>query len=109
MVPHILKAALRAAGAVVFGVDLAMSGQTRAAYCNVRPPGHYAEHDDAMGYCIFNNVAVGAAHTLRAHALERVAIVDFDAHHGNGTESIFAPWGAWRDRARSRTTWSQTP
>jgi acetoin utilization deacetylase AcuC-like enzyme len=64
MVPHILKAALRAAGAVVFGVDLAMSGQTRAAYCNVRPPGHYAEHDHAMGYCIFNNVAGGAAHTL---------------------------------------------
>lgn len=89
MVPHSLNAALRAAGAVVFGVDLVMSGQTRAAFCNVRPPGHHAEHDHAMGYCIFNNVAVGAAHALHAHALERVAIVDFDAHHGNGTESIF--------------------
>jgi acetoin utilization deacetylase AcuC-like enzyme len=93
MVPHILKAALRAAGAVVFGVDLAMYGQTRAAYRNVRPPGHHAEHDHAMGYCIFNNVAVGAAHTLHAHALERVAIVDFDAHHGNGTadSSMLSP------------------
>ena len=89
MVPHTLTAALRAAGAVVLGVDLAISGQTRAAFCNVRPPGHHAEHDHAMGFCIFNNVAVGAAHALHAHALERVAILDFDAHHGNGTESIF--------------------
>lgn len=89
MVPHSLNAALRATGAVVLGVDLAVSGQTRAAFCSVRPPGHHAEHDRAMGYCIFDNVAVGAAHALSAHALERVAIVDFDPHHGNSTESIF--------------------
>lgn len=89
MVPHSLDAALRAAGAAVLGVDLVMSGQTRAAFCNVRPPGHHAEYDQAMGFCIFNNVAVGAAHALYTHVLERVAILDFDAHHGNGTESIF--------------------
>ena len=89
MNPHSLSAALHAAGAVVLGVDLVMSGQSKAAFCNVRPPGHHAEHDCAMGFCIFNNVAVGAAHALAAHRLERVAIVDFDVHHGNGTEDIF--------------------
>ena len=89
MNPHSLSAALHAAGAVVLGVDLVMSGQSKAAFCNVRPPGHHAEHNSAMGFCIFNNVAVGAAHALAAHGLERVAIVDFDVHHGNGTEDIF--------------------
>lgn len=89
MNPHSLPAALRAAGAAVLGVDLAMSEQTTAAFCNVRPPGHHAEHNKAMGFCIFNNVAVGAAHALHAYQLKRVAIVDFDAHHGNGTEDIF--------------------
>lgn len=89
MNPHSLSAALHAAGAVVLGVDLVMSGQSKAAFCNVRPPGHHAERDCAMGFCIFNNVAVGAAHALQAHQLERVAIVDFDVHHGNGTEDIF--------------------
>jgi acetoin utilization deacetylase AcuC-like enzyme len=89
MNPHSLSAALRAAGAVVLGVDLAMSGQANAAFCNVRPPGHHAERNKAMGFCIFNNIAVGAAHALQAHQLERVAIVDFDVHHGNGTEDIF--------------------
>ena len=89
MNPHSLSAALHAAGAVVLGVDLVMSGQSNAAFCNVRPPGHHAERDCAMGFCIFNNVAVGAAHALQAHQLERVAIVDFDVHHGNGTEDIF--------------------
>jgi len=89
MNPHSLSAALRAAGAVVLGVDLVMSEQANAAFCNVRPPGHHAEHNKAMGFCIFNNIAVGAAHALQAHQLERVVIVDFDVHHGNGTEDIF--------------------
>ncbi len=89
MNPHSLSAALHAAGAVVHGVDLVMSGRSDAAFCNVRPPGHHAEHARAMGFCIFNNIAVGAAHALEAHGLERVAIVDFDVHHGNGTEDIF--------------------
>jgi acetoin utilization deacetylase AcuC-like enzyme len=89
MNPSSLNAALRAAGAVVLGVDLVMSGQSSAAFCNVRPPGHHAERNTAMGFCIFNNVAVGAAHALQAHQLERVAILDFDVHHGNGTEDMF--------------------
>ena len=89
MNPHSLPAALRAAGAVVFGVELVMSEQTQSVFCNVRPPGHHAEHDKAMGFCIFNNVAVGVAHALQTYQLQRVAIVDFDVHHGNGTEDIF--------------------
>lgn len=89
MNPHSLSAALRAAGAVVLAVDLVMTGKTSAAFCNVRPPGHHAEHDKAMGFCIFNNVAVGAAHALQVYKLKRIAIVDFDVHHGNGTEDIF--------------------
>ena len=86
---HSLSAALRAAGAVVLGVDLVLNGEASAAFCNVRPPGHHAEHDKAMGFCIFNNIAVGAAHALQAYKLKRIAIVDFDVHHGNGTEDIF--------------------
>jgi len=86
---HSLSAALHAAGAAVLGVDLVMSGKSRAAFCNVRPPGHHAEHNKAMGFCFFNNIAVGAAHALQVHSLKRVAIVDFDVHHGNGTEDIF--------------------
>lgn len=89
MTPQSLNAALRAAGAVVHGVDLVISGAASSAFCNVRPPGHHAEHNRAMGFCIFNNIAVGAAHALHAHQLQRVAIVDFDVHHGNGTEDIF--------------------
>lgn len=89
MTPQSLNAALRAAGAAILGVDLVMTGKTPAAFCNVRPPGHHAEHDKAMGFCIFNNVAVGAAHALQQYNLNRVAIVDFDVHHGNGTEDIF--------------------
>jgi acetoin utilization deacetylase AcuC-like enzyme len=89
MNPHSLSAALRAAGAVVLGVDLVMNEEASAAFCNVRPPGHHAEHDKAMGFCIFNNIAVGAAHALQAYKLKRIAIVDFDVHHGNGTEDIF--------------------
>lgn len=89
MNPYTLSAALRAAGAVVLGVDLVLNGKNSAAFCNVRPPGHHAEHNKAMGFCIFNNIAVGAAHALYTHNLKRVAIVDFDVHHGNGTEDIF--------------------
>jgi acetoin utilization deacetylase AcuC-like enzyme len=87
--PDTLAAALRAAGANVLAVDLVMSKAVRRAFCNVRPPGHHAERDKAMGFCFFNNVAVGAAHALEAHGLERVAILDFDVHLGNGTEDIF--------------------
>jgi acetoin utilization deacetylase AcuC-like enzyme len=89
MGPHTLDAALRAAGAAVHAVDLVMNGEFQAIFCAVRPPGHHAERNRAMGFCFFNNVAVGAAHALAAHGLERVAIVDFDVHHGNGTEHIF--------------------
>jgi acetoin utilization deacetylase AcuC-like enzyme len=66
-----------------------MAGKVENAFCNVRPPGHHATRSHAMGFCFFNNVAVGAAHALEHHGLERVAIVDFDVHHGNGTENIF--------------------
>jgi acetoin utilization deacetylase AcuC-like enzyme len=89
MNPHSLEAALRAAGAAVLGTDLVVGGQATAAFCSVRPPGHHAERRRAMGFCLFNNVAVGAAHALEAHGVERVAVVDFDVHHGNGTEDIF--------------------
>lgn len=84
-----LQAALRAAGANIQAVDLVLSGEARVAFCNVRPPGHHAERSKAMGFCIFNNVAVGAAHALHHHKLKRVAIIDFDVHHGNGTQDIF--------------------
>lgn len=89
MNPYSLSAALHAAGAVVLGVDLVMSEQVNAAFCNVRPPGHHAERGKAMGFCIFNNIAVGVAHARQAYQLERVAIIDFDVHRGNGTEDIF--------------------
>ena len=88
--PHTLEAARHAAGAAVLAVDILMRRECRTAFCAVRPPGHHAERNRAMGFCIFNSVAVGAAHALAAHGLERVAIVDFDVHHGNGTEHIFA-------------------
>ena len=87
--PQTLRAARHAAGASVLGVDMVMRGETDAVFCNVRPPGHHAERAKAMGFSIFNNIAVGAAHALEAHGLERVAIVDFDVHHGNGTQDIF--------------------
>ena len=90
MCPDSLTAARHAAGALVLATDLVMRGDVKTAFCAVRPPGHHAEHDRAMGFCLFNNVAVGAAHALAVHGVERVAIVDFDVHHGNGTEEIFA-------------------
>lgn len=86
--PHTLPAALRAAGACVRGVDLVLEGRAGLAFCGVRPPGHHAERARAMGFCFFNNVAVGAAHAL-ARDLSRVAILDFDVHYGNGTADIF--------------------
>jgi len=89
MNPFSLRAALRAAGAVVYAVDLVLAGKTKTAFCSVRPPGHHAERERAMGFCFFNNVAIGAAHALEHHGLKRVCIADFDVHHGNGTEDIF--------------------
>jgi len=84
-----LPAALRAAGAATLGVDLVMGDQHHAAFCAIRPPGHHAERHRAMGFCFFNNVAVGAAHAMAEHGVRRIAIIDFDVHHGNGTEDIF--------------------
>ena len=89
MNPFTYPAALRAAGAVVMAVDLVMANKVENAFCNIRPPGHHAEKARAMGFCIFNNIAIGAAHALAAHGLSRVAIADFDVHHGNGTEHAF--------------------
>jgi len=88
MSPGTWEAALRSAGACVLATDLVLSGKARRAFCNTRPPGHHAEHDRAMGFCFFNNIAVGAAHALDAYGLKRVAIVDFDVHFGNGTADI---------------------
>jgi acetoin utilization deacetylase AcuC-like enzyme len=89
MGPMTLSAVLHAAGAVVLGVDLVMSGKATNAFCCIRPPGHHAGRANAAGFCIFNNVAVGAAHAMAKHGIERVAIIDFDVHHGDGTENIF--------------------
>ena len=90
MSPASLEAAERAAGAVCAAVDAVMANETGRAFCATRPPGHHATPDAAMGFCIFNGIAVGAAHALEAHGIERVAILDFDVHHGNGTQDIFA-------------------
>ena len=89
MSPGSVEAALRAAGATVAAVDAVLSGAVQRAFCAVRPPGHHATRDQAMGFCLFNNIAVAAAHALAAHGLKRVAIADFDVHHGNGTQAIF--------------------
>jgi acetoin utilization deacetylase AcuC-like enzyme len=89
MNPWTLQAALRAAGAAVLAVDLVLEKKVSSAFCAVRPPGHHACRARPMGFCIFNNVAVAARHALGQHGLERVAIIDFDVHHGNGTEDIF--------------------
>ncbi|MFB1486449.1 MULTISPECIES: histone deacetylase family protein [unclassified Thiocapsa] len=87
---HTLPAALRAAGGAILGVDLVMSEKHHAAFCCVRPPGHHAGRRTTGGFCLFNNVAVGAAHAMAEYGIERIAIVDFDVHHGNGTEEIFS-------------------
>lgn len=90
MNPHSLNAALRAAGGAVHGVDLLMEKKAGQAFCAVRPPGHHAERDKGMGFCVFNNVALAARHAVKAHGLQRVAVIDFDVHHGNGTEDILS-------------------
>ena len=87
--PGAAEAALRAAGAGVAAVDAVLGGRARRVFCAVRPPGHHATADTAMGFCFFDSVAVAAAHALDAHGLARVAVVDFDVHHGNGTQAIF--------------------
>ncbi len=87
--PGSLEAAYRAAGAVVEAVNMVLDGEVGNAFCAIRPPGHHAERDRAMGFCLFNNAAIGALHAIEARGLERVAIIDFDVHHGNGTQDIF--------------------
>jgi acetoin utilization deacetylase AcuC-like enzyme len=87
---HSWQAALRAAGAALAATDAVMAGEVSNAFCAVRPPGHHATSHNSMGFCLFNNIALAALHALEAHGLERVAIIDFDVHHGNGTEEIFA-------------------
>ena len=88
--PATWQASLRAAGAAVAATDDVIQGRAANAFCAVRPPGHHATRDEAMGFCFFNNVAVAARHALDVHGLQRVAIIDFDVHHGNGTEDIIA-------------------
>ena len=83
-------AALRSAGAVIEATDAVIEGELENAFCAIRPPGHHACRDKAMGFCFFNNVAIAAKHAVERHGLKRVAIVDFDVHHGNGTEDIVA-------------------
>jgi acetoin utilization deacetylase AcuC-like enzyme len=83
------EAALRAAGAMIAAVDAVLKGGADTAFCAVRPPGHHAEPGRAMGFCLFNNVAIGAAHARAIHGLAKVAVVDFDVHHGNGTQAAF--------------------
>lgn len=90
MNPGTLPAALRSAGAACYAVDLVMKGEAESAFCAIRPPGHHAERAKPMGFCFFNNIAVAARHAIEVHGLERVSIIDFDVHHGNGTEDIFA-------------------
>jgi acetoin utilization deacetylase AcuC-like enzyme len=84
------KAALRAAGAVVLAIDMVMAGEVANAFCAVRPPGHHATRSESMGFCLFNSVAIGAFHARAVHGLKRIAVVDFDVHHGNGTQDIFS-------------------
>jgi acetoin utilization deacetylase AcuC-like enzyme len=97
MNPSSLGAARRAAGAGVLAVDELMAGRAQNAFCAVRPCGHHATPARSMGFCIFNNIAVAAAYAIEVKGLERVAIVDFDVHHGNGTEDMFSP-PEWRKR-----------
>ena len=84
-----MEAVLRAAGAVIHAVDEIMAGNARNAFCAIRPPGHHAEPDQAMGFCFFNNVAIGALHARTVHGISRPAVIDFDVHHGNGTQAAF--------------------
>ena len=88
--PHTWTAALRAAGAGILAVDELMQGRAKNAFCSVRPPGHHAESNKSMGFCFINNAAVAARYAIDKYDVSRIAIVDFDVHHGNGTEQIFA-------------------
>ena len=90
---HTLEAAWNAAGAAIHATELVLSAGAENAFCALRPPGHHAESDRAMGFCFFNNVAIAAAHALDNYGVDRVAVLDFDVHHGNGTEDIFAEDG----------------
>jgi acetoin utilization deacetylase AcuC-like enzyme len=90
MNPFTMNAALHSAGAAVRAVDLVCSGESPRAFCNIRPPGHHAERDRAMGFCFLNNAAIAVLHAIHAHGVKRVALVDFDVHHGNGSEHILA-------------------
>ncbi|NOE28532.1 histone deacetylase family protein [Ruegeria sp. HKCCD6157] len=99
--PGSVDAAYRAAGAVVRAVDLVLSGEASNAFCAIRPPGHHAEFETAMGFCLFGNAALAAKHALDHHGLKRVAVVDFDVHHGNGTQDLL-----W-DEARALVITSQ--
>ncbi|MEI7427970.1 MAG: histone deacetylase family protein [Betaproteobacteria bacterium] len=89
MNPHTYQAALRAAGACIAAVDAIMQGHVNNAFCAVRPPGHHAEPSQAKGFCFFNNIAIAAKYALEHYGLQKVAIIDFDVHHGNGTEAAF--------------------
>jgi len=102
-----LEAALRAAGAACAAVDAVCTTDARRAFCAIRPPGHHATQDRAMGFCLFNNVALAAHHALARHGLARVAIVDFDVHHGNGTQDIF--WDDARVLYASTHQWPLYP
>ena len=89
MNPHTYRASLRAAGAAIAGVDAVMKGEVDNVFCAVRPPGHHAEPTRSMGFCVFDNVAVAARYAQEVYSIKRVAIIDFDVHHGNGTEAAF--------------------
>jgi acetoin utilization deacetylase AcuC-like enzyme len=90
MNPDTWEAALRAAGAVIDATDRVVTGELANAFCAVRPPGHHAVKHGAMGFCFLNNVAIGVLHAIERHGLQRVAVIDFDVHHGNGTEDILS-------------------
>ena len=89
MSPESGEAALRASGAIIAAIDAVAAGAADNAFCAVRPPGHHAEPGRSMGFCLFNNIAVGALHARAAHGLDKIAVVDFDVHHGNGTQAVF--------------------
>ncbi|WP_116598274.1 histone deacetylase family protein [Primorskyibacter marinus] len=102
--PGSLEAATRGAGAVVRAVDMVLSGEVANAFCAIRPPGHHAEKDTAMGFCLFGNAALAAKHALDHHGLSRVAVVDFDVHHGNGTQDVL-----WDEKRALLITSQQMP
>src|SRR5260370_34123182 len=91
--PGSFEAALRAAGGATYAVDEVMAGKAKNAFCAIRPPGHHTETARAMGFCLFNNAAIAARHAQKKHGIERAAVVDFDVHHGNGSQDIF-----WSDK-----------